>query len=200
MLQALGICSPSESTPARSLSTTPTRRDFGPVGSVIGGRSGRSIERGTSLLMVSATPVVGDEVRRASGEAVGSAASSVGELALALVDRDLSWLEFNRRVLQEALDERTPLLERVKFLAIFSSNLDEFFMKRIALIRPMAGDAGVAAEDSRERLGRVRETVISMLGEQASCYSDVVRPRLAEHGVRLVAWPDLSEEQRGEAS
>ena len=51
------------------------------------------------------------------------------------LDRDLSWLEFNRRVLAEALDERTPLLERLKFLAIFTSNLDEFFMKRIAVLR-----------------------------------------------------------------
>jgi polyphosphate kinase len=51
------------------------------------------------------------------------------------LDRDLAWLEFNRRVLAEALDERTPLLERLKFLAIFTSNLDEFFMKRIALLR-----------------------------------------------------------------
>jgi polyphosphate kinase len=82
-------------------------------------------------------------------------------------------------------------------LAIFTSNLDEFFMKRIALIRPMAGDTGVAAEESRERLGRVRETVISLLDEQATCYREVLRPRLAEHGVRLVAWADLSDEQRG---
>src|SRR5262249_551532 len=51
------------------------------------------------------------------------------------IDRDLSWLDFNHRVLTEALDDRTPLLERVKFLAIFTSNLDEFFMKRIALLR-----------------------------------------------------------------
>jgi polyphosphate kinase len=146
---------------------------------------------------VSATPLVGDDARQAGAEALGSAALSVGELAPVLLDRDLSWLEFNRRVLQEALDERTPLLERVKFLAIFTSNLDEFFMKRIALIRPMAGDTGVAAEESRERLGRVRETVISLLDEQATCYREVLRPRLAEHGVRLVAWADLSDEQRG---
>ena len=51
-----------------------------------------------------------------------------------LLDRDLAWLEFNRRVLAEALDERTPLLERARFLAIFDSNLDEFFMKRIAAV------------------------------------------------------------------
>ena len=130
----------------------------------------------------------------------GGSSPSLAELAPALVDRDLSWLEFNRRVLNEALDERTPLLERVKFLAIFSSNLDEFFMKRIALIRPMPGDAGIAAEESRERLARVRETVTSMLVEQARCYREVLRPRLAEHGVRLVTWDDLSEEQRDEAS
>jgi Polyphosphate kinase N-terminal domain len=158
---------------------------------------GRDLRPGTSLVTVSATPLVGDDARQAGAEALGSAALSVGELAPVLLDRDLSWLEFNRRVLQEALDERTPLLERVKFLAIFTSNLDEFFMKRIALIRPMAGDTGVAAEESRERLGRVRETVISLLDEQATCYREVLRPRLAEHGVRLVAWADLSDEQRG---
>ena len=68
----------------------------------------------------------------------------------AWIDRDLSWLEFNRRVLHEALDERTPLLERVKFLAIFSSNLDEFFMKRIALLRPAPDDASLAAQERRD--------------------------------------------------
>src|SRR5688572_546722 len=57
------------------------------------------------------------------------------ELAPVWTDRDLGWLEFNRRVLAEALDDRTPLLERAKFLAIFTSNLDEFFMKRIAVLR-----------------------------------------------------------------
>jgi polyphosphate kinase len=149
---------------------------------------------------VSATPLVGDDAQQAGADTLGSPTPSVAELAPVLLDRDLSWLEFNRRVLQEALDERTPLLERVKFLAIFTSNLDEFFMKRIALIRPMAGDTGVAAEESRERLGRVRETVISMLDEQAACYREVLRPRLAEHGVRLVVWEDLSNEQRAEAS
>ena len=54
----------------------------------------------------------------------------------------VGWLEFNRRVLGEALDERTPLLERVKFLAIFTTNLDEFFMKLMATIRPSPNDAG----------------------------------------------------------
>ena len=56
----------------------------------------------------------------------------------------------------EALDDRTPLLERVKFLAIFSSNLDEFFMKRMAAIRPSPDDTGLAAHERRERLLRKR--------------------------------------------
>jgi polyphosphate kinase len=143
------------------------------------------------------SPTVAEGFRRARGD---SAVLALPDLAPALVDRDLSWLEFNRRVLHEALDERTPLLERVKFLAIFSSNLDEFFMKRIALIRPLAGETGIAADESRERLIRVRETVSEMLAEQARCYREVLRPSLAEHGVRLVGWDALSAEQRDEAS
>src|SRR5689334_18126498 len=61
------------------------------------------------------------------------------------LNRDLSWLEFNRRVLHEALDERTPLLERVRFLGIFTSNLDEFFMKRGASLRHQAAKGMVSA-------------------------------------------------------
>ena len=62
-------------------------------------------------------------------------------LAAVWIDRDLSWLDFNQRVLAEALDERNPLLERAKFLAIFTSNLDEFFMKRAAALRGNLSDA-----------------------------------------------------------
>ena len=122
-----------------------------------------------------------------------------GELAAAWLDRDLSWLEFNRRVLGEALDERTPLLERVKFLAIFSSNLDEFFMKRIMRLRPVPGDMRPAGQERRELLDSVRSTVSEMLDAQAACYTDVVRPRLAEYGVHLVVWEDLTAAQRAEA-
>jgi polyphosphate kinase len=118
----------------------------------------------------------------------------------AWLDRDLSWLEFNRRVLSEALDERNPLLERVKFLAIFSSNLDEFFMKRMAVIRPSSEDTSVIAEDRRDVLVRRRETVTSMLAEQAACYTDVILPQLAEHGIHLLDWTDLTDEQRAEAA
>src|ERR1700742_3993190 len=76
-------------------------------------------------------------------------------LAEVWIDRDLSWLDFNERVLAEALDERTPLLERVKFLAIFTSNLDEFFMKRVALL--LHG----RTEDQHARLQQLREKLLS---------------------------------------
>src|SRR5215472_10033279 len=99
------------------------------------------------------------------------------------IDRDLSWLDFNRRVLAEALDERTPLLERAKFLAIFTSNLDEFFMKRVSAL----GES--LAEDL---LRMVREKLEPMLVAQAECYRNVVVPGLARHGVLLRRWDELT--------
>jgi polyphosphate kinase len=115
------------------------------------------------------------------------------ELSEVWVDRDLSWLDFNQRVLAEALDERTPLLERAKFLAIFASNLDEFFMKRVAVIREARTE-----EESRLFL-QLREKLLPMLCEQSKCYRDSVIPALAEHGILLLGWDDLSDEQKEEA-
>jgi polyphosphate kinase len=134
------------------------------------------------------------------GAMVVEALRATRGLAEVWLDRDLSWLEFNPRVLQEALDARNPLLERVKFLAIFSSNLDEFFMKRMALLRPEPDDVGLSAPESQEQLRRKREVIVSLLERQASCYSELIRPELAEHGVRLLAWADLCDEQRLELS
>ena len=122
------------------------------------------------------------------------------DIAEAWIDRDLSWLEFNRRVLHEALDERTPLLERVKFLAIFSSNLDEFFMKRMALLRPAAGDLTPSAQEQRELLVSSKDRIVVLLEEQAACYGEVIRPSLADHGIRLVGWSELTEAEREHAS
>ena len=84
------------------------------------------------------------------------------ELSEIWIDRDLGWLDFNDRVLAEALDERTPLLERVKFLAIFTSNLDEFFMKRVAILR------GSQSPERNALLARLRERLIGSLERQAS--------------------------------
>jgi polyphosphate kinase len=127
----------------------------------------------------------------------------VNDYAHAWRDRDLGWLDFNRRVLHEALDERTPLLERLKFLAIFTSNLDEFYMKRVGLLR---GVAQVQSEDdpaarggARDRLAQIRRTVLEQLAQQACCYRELV-PLLADHGILLAEWSALTAAQREEAS
>src|SRR5215471_5786460 len=116
------------------------------------------------------------------------------DLADVWMDRDLSWLDFNERVLAEALDERTPLLERVKFLAIFSSNLDEFFMKRIAVLREKS------SPERSELLNRIREKLLPALREQADCFRNVIVPGLAAHGIRFARWDELTTAQRDEAS
>ncbi len=125
---------------------------------------------------------------------------NMGDLSDVWIDRDVSWLEFNRRVLQEAFDERTPLLERVKFLAIFSSNLDEFFQKRMGIVRPAPEDDSLAGTERRELFGRKREMIVAMLAQQAACYQDELRPRLAGHGIHLADWEGLTDDQRAEAS
>ena len=110
------------------------------------------------------------------------------------IDRDLSWLNFNKRVLAEALDERTPLLEKAKFLAIFTSNLDEFFMKRVSVLRHGS------AERQSALLQELREKLLPMLCEQADCYRKTLVPGLAQHGVLLRRWNELTSRQQEEAS
>jgi polyphosphate kinase len=116
------------------------------------------------------------------------------------VNRELSWLAFNQRVLHEALDARTPLLERVGFLSIFTSNLDEFFMKRVGgLKRQLAAGTVSQSLDGKaasQQLQAIRAAVLPMLAEQARVYREEIRPALRSHGVHLLDWHELSEEER----
>src|SRR5437773_3499303 len=117
----------------------------------------------------------------------------------AFVNRELSWLEFNRRVLEEAQDPSVPLLERVKFLAIFSSNLDEFFMVRVAALkrRIHAGDHTpgpdglTPAETTRAVAARVRELVDA----QHHCFLGEIQPLLTAEGILLLRPKEISDEQ-----
>src|SRR6187431_421173 len=99
------------------------------------------------------------------------------------INRDLSWLEFNRRVLEEAQDPSVPLLERLKFLAIFSSNLDEFFMVRVGGLQQkvLAGinrGSGGDRMTPSEQLARIGETVRELVAEQYRCVAELL-PELA---------------------
>jgi polyphosphate kinase len=115
-------------------------------------------------------------------------------------NRDLSWLEFNRRVLAQADDDSFPLLERVKFLAIFSSNLDEFFMKRVGLLkRFILSGVETPAPDGRQpsqTLERIRDVVKPLQAEQARIWGEVVVPQLASEGVELLTYADLDDAER----
>jgi polyphosphate kinase len=127
-------------------------------------------------------------------------ASTPASLESVWIDRDLSWLEFNRRVLALAGDERTPLLERAKFLAIFTSNLDEFFMKRIAWLRPRAiEDARAGRGGGPAIMAQVRGVVLDLVDQQAACLNDLIG-RLRQHGIRIAHWRELTRAQKAEAT
>lgn len=117
-----------------------------------------------------------------------------------LFNRELSWLEFNRRVLEEALDENTPLLERLKFLSIFSTNLDEFFMIRVSGLKEQVAenilkishDGMLPAEQLREIHLRLRP----MITEQMACLREEILPGLAQAGIKIYPYRELNSEKR----
>jgi polyphosphate kinase len=117
------------------------------------------------------------------------------------INRELSWLEFNRRVLEEAQDPGVPLLERLKFLAIFSSNLDEFFMVRVGglqqkVISGVARGSGADRMPPQEQMERISQMVRPMVAEQNHLVKDVVLPELVKEGIVIRRRKDLTESER----
>ena len=118
------------------------------------------------------------------------------------ISRELSWLDFNSRVLDEAFCPANPLLERLKFIAIFSSNLDEFFMVRIAGLRQLVkmeqNLPDPAGNRPADQLAAARRKIERLVKRQYSCLHDEILPGLERHGVRLSRPADLSSTQRAE--
>ncbi|MGF1566642.1 MAG: polyphosphate kinase 1 [Nodosilinea sp.] len=116
------------------------------------------------------------------------------------ISRELSWLEFNRRVLHEALDERTPLLEALKFLAIFSSNLDEYFMVRVAAIKQqIEAEVSQASPDGltpSEHLNAISATLRPLVTQQHQGFMELLRPQMAQRGICLLDYGDLTALQQ----
>ena len=112
------------------------------------------------------------------------------------LDREESWLRFNQRVLELAEDDRIPLLERVRFLSIFASNLDEFFMVRVAgRIRRMATGLpveGASGLSPGQILANTLETARELSIRHAECFGNAVLPALAEQGIEILRWKELS--------
>jgi len=116
------------------------------------------------------------------------------------IDRELSWLSFNERVLDLAADPSTPLLERVRFLAIFSSNLDEFYMVRVASVlsnledgSPMTASPDIEPSVLMKAISRQTHELVS---RQSKIFKDEILPELKKSGVEIVEWQDLNSEER----
>jgi polyphosphate kinase len=120
------------------------------------------------------------------------------------LSRDESWLRFNRRVLEEAEDATNPLLERVKFLAITASNLDEFFEIRIAgVLQRLEDGYNEASPDGktlRESLDEIRDETHRFVNDQYSCWNDQLLPAMRQEGIRVLAWDEMDDEARAAAT
>jgi polyphosphate kinase len=116
------------------------------------------------------------------------------------LNREASWLDFNTRVLELAEDRRTPLLERVKFAAIFASNLDEFFMVRVAgLKRRLATGLTVRSPDgltTREQLGLIGERAGVLQRRHATAFAEQIVPDLAKAGITITTWVELPDKEK----
>ena len=116
------------------------------------------------------------------------------------LEREISWLQFNERVLELAADDSVPLLERARYLAIFANNLDGFFMVRVAgLMRRIATGLAVRSAsglEPREVLEQISVFAHKLMAAHANVFDDQVRPALIKEGITIVRWDELNEQEQ----
>jgi len=117
-----------------------------------------------------------------------------------LIDRELSWLAFNERVLELAEDTSNPLLERCRYLAIFSSNLDDFFMIRVATLKRKL-ESGVTKKNTAgftpfELMAEISKRTQELIARQTKCFQTDILPKLAQNGIEITDWESLSEDEK----
>ncbi|MDD2438881.1 MAG: polyphosphate kinase 1 [Methanosarcinaceae archaeon] len=142
-----------------------------------------------------------DKMVLENAKALSSELSDIPDLSDSrlYVDREFSWLQFNKRVLEEAFDERNPLLERVKFLSIFSSNLDEFFMVRVSGVQKKIEEGAekkLPEETASEQLRLIRKELLAQLLTFDRCWSEGLQPALQAEGIEVLNYFDLSGRER----
>jgi polyphosphate kinase len=116
-----------------------------------------------------------------------------------LIDRELSWLAFNERVLELAEDPSNPLLERCRYLAIFSSNLDDFFMIRVASVKRKLENGvtkkNTAGYSPQELIGEISQKTQELIARQTKCFHNDLLPKLKENGIELTNWENLTQDE-----
>ena len=117
-----------------------------------------------------------------------------------LIDRELSWLAFNERVLELAEDATNPLLERCRYLAIFSSNLDDFFMIRVASVKRKLG-SGVTKKNTagftpHELIAEISKKTQELIARQTKCFQTDILPKLAQNGIEITDWDSLTNDEK----
>ncbi|MBV8863518.1 MAG: RNA degradosome polyphosphate kinase [Mycobacterium sp.] len=167
-------------------------------------------DRGTAVTPAAAAEARSNGPTRRSGDSPAAPPAATAALIEhelpedRYLNRELSWLDFNARVLALAADTSLPLLERAKFLAIFASNLDEFYMVRVAGLK-RRDEMGLSVRSAdgltpREQLRQIGEQTQHIATSHARVFLDSVRPELAEQGIRVVTWADVDEAERDQLS
>ena len=156
--------------------------------------------KGKPVTTVPDTAADGSAVENVNREQSPDISSLVALTPDMYLNRELSWLQFNRRVLEEISKPATPLLERVKFAAIFAANLDEFFMIRVAGVKRKVSagivDVGVDGRTPLKQLTDIHRVTQKLVTEHARLMTDELIPALAGNGIEVVHYRDLGKKEK----